>query len=410
MAPMARSDRIPEPLPESLPLLSFGFRPFFLMAAIFSPLAILIWLGIFSGIAAPVSDYPPNLWHGHEMLFGYAVAVLSGFFLTAVPNWTGAPPIRGRKLAGLCIIWLAGRIAIWSVPACPPALAAAIDLLFLPALAVTVLPALRQAPPRNRMFLVILGLLTAANLLFHLEALGIAQTGRAGILLGVDLFALLISIVGGRVTPAFTASALKLRFESRNLAVPEIRSRTLLDRASMLSVALVALCDLAIPNDLLIGLLALAAAALNAWRLAGWQTRHVLYEPLLWAMHLGYAWLVIGLAVKGLAALTGFLPSSIAIHGITIGAIGTMTLAIMSRASLGHTGRKLAAGRTLAVAYLLVSAAALARLFLPLAFPSNYIASMVIASGLWVVAFIVFGAIFVPIFVGPRIDGPSLDR
>ena len=338
------------------------------------------------------------------MLFGYAVAVLSGFFLTAVPNWTGAQPIRGRKLALLCIVWLAGRIAIWSVPACPPALAAAIDLLYLPALAVTVLPALRQAPPRNRMFLVILGLLTAANLLFHLEALRIAHTGSAGILFGVDLFALLISIIGGRVTPAFTANALKLRFESRNLAVPEIRSWALLDRASMLSVALVALCDLAIPNGLLIGLSALAAAALNAWRLAGWQTRHVLYEPLLWAMHLGYAWLIIGLAVKGLAALTGFLPPSIAIHGITIGAIGTMTMAIMSRASLGHSRRKLAAGRTLGIAYSLVSVAALARLFLPLAIPSNYIVSVVIAGGLWVVAFVMFAAIFIPVLTGPRID------
>ncbi len=338
------------------------------------------------------------------MLFGYAVAVLSGFFLTAVPNWTGAQPIRGRKLAALCVLWLAGRIAIWSVPPCPPALAAAIDLLFLPALAIAILPALRQAPPRNRMFLVILGLLTAANLLFHLDALGIAHTGSAGVLLGVDLFALLISIIGGRVTPAFTANALKLRFEAKNLPVPEIHSRTLLDRASMLSVALVALCDLAVPNDLVLGLLSLAAAALNGWRLAGWQTRHVLYEPLLWAMHLGYAWLVIGLAVKGWAALTGFLPSSIAIHGITIGAIGTMTLAVMSRASLGHTGRKLAAGRTLAVAYGLVSAAALARLFLPSTFPSNCIVSVVIAGGLWVVAFVAFATIFVPILTGPRID------
>lgn len=397
--PIAASPRM------SAVIFSYGFRPFFLMAAIFSPLAILVWLGVYSGTTTPVSIYPPSFWHAHEMIFGFAGAVMTGFFLTAVPNWTGAAPVRGPALVVLAALWLAGRVAIWATPLVPPILAAAVDLSFFPALAVVILPSLLSGARKNMIFLVILALLVTANLLFHLEAIGAAQTASLGLNFAVDLFALLITIIGGRVTPAFTANALRAKAQAQGVKVLEPSGHMLLNEAAILSVAAVAICDLVVPGYSWVGAVAIFAAVVNAVRLAGWRTRHTFGEPLLWVLHLGYTWLVIGLAVKGVARLTDFLPPTVALHGITIGAIGTMTLAMMSRASLGHTGRALIAGRALAVAYLFVSLAAIVRLFTSLALPENYMMSVVIAGALWIAGFVIFALRFVPILTAPRADG-----
>jgi len=389
-------------------LFSYGFRPFFLMAGVFSPLAVLVWLGVFSGAIAPVSGYPPSFWHAHEMLFGYAGAVMTGFFLTAVPNWTGAPPLRGPPLAGLALLWLAGRVAIWLVPAVPEPVAAGVDLSFFAVLGLMLAPSLAKASRKNLVFLAVLALLVAANLLFHLEALGLAHTASLGLNLGVDLFALLIAVIGGRVTPAFTANALSAQARACGEQPRLPAHRPWLGEAAIVSVAAVAICDLAAPGSAWVGWIALAAAGINAARMAGWRTRATLGQPLLWALHLGYLWLVLGLAAKGAGALAGIWPATVALHGITIGAIGTMTLAMMSRASLGHTGRALAAGRGLTAAYGLVSAAALARLAMPLVLPGDYLASVVIAGALWIAAFLIFAATFVPILTAPRADtGPG---
>lgn len=388
--------------PASL-IFSYGFRTFFLLAAIFSPLAIAAWLGVYSGTIAPISGYPPNLWHAHEMVFGYTAAVMTGFLLTAVPNWTGAPPLRGRPLAVLALLWLAGRVAISSMPAVPPAVAAAIDASFFIVLGLILVPSLTQGSRKNLIFLAVLALLVIANLLFHLEALGLADTASLGLNLGVDLFALLIAIIGGRVTPAFTGSALRAKAEGAS--PPAIKNYLWLGEVAILSVAILAVCEFLAPGQAWVGWIALAAAAINAVRMAGWKTGHTLYQPLLWALHLGYGWLIAGLAVKGIAALTGVLPATVALHGITIGAIGTMTLAMMSRASLGHTGRALAAGRALAGAYGLVSLAAIVRLAMPMLFPAYYPASVIVAGVLWIAAFAIFAILFVPILIGPRTDG-----
>ncbi len=352
-------------------ILSYGFRTFFLLAAIFSPLVILVWIGVYAGAIAPVSAYPPSFWHAHEMLFGYAAAVMTGFFLTAVPNWTGAAPVRGRPLAVLALLWVAGRVAISAMPAVPPAVAAAVDVSFFIVLGLILVPSLTQGSRKNLIFLVVLAFLVVANLLFHLEAMGLAATASLGLNLGVDLFALLITIIGGRVTPAFTGNALRGKAETEGAAPPAIRSYLWLNEAAILSVAILAVGDFVAPSATWVGWLALAAAGINAVRMAGWQTRHTFFEPLLWVLHLGYAWLIVGVAVKGVAALTGVLPATVALHGITIGAIGTMTLAMMSRASLGHTGRALAAGRALAGAYFLVSLAAILRLAMPSVLPER---------------------------------------
>jgi uncharacterized protein involved in response to NO len=385
-------------------LFALGFRPFFLLAGLFSPIAILVWIAIFSGWISPFLPYPPSLWHAHEMLFGFTAAAICGFFLTAVPNWTGAPPVSGRPLAALALLWLAGRIAVWSSPWVTPWAAALIDLSFLPALLAAVLPSLLRGSRKNMLFVVIIAFLFLGNLLFHLEAVGMADTAARGLNFTVDLVALLITVVGGRVTPAFTQSALSQRAQAEGGEAPALVSRLWLNEAAILSVALMALSDLFAQGSAAVGWLALVAALLGAWRLAGWQGLRTLHEPLLWVLHLGYAWVVVGLAVKGVSTLTGILPATMALHGITIGGIGTMTLGVMSRASLGHTGRPLHAVGSLALAYLLISAAAVVRLAGPLAAPGHYLTSVILSGALWIAAFAIFATLFVPILTSPRID------
>ncbi len=387
-------------------LFAYGFRPFFLMAGLFSALAMVVWLGLYAGAFAFVSSYPPQLWHAHEMLFGFTACVIAGFLLTAAPNWTGARPLAGRPLAGLAALWLAGRIAVWAVPAVPLWLAAVLDIAFLPALILALVPTLRKGSAKNFVFPAILALLTVANLLFHLEALGIGDMGSLGLTVAVDGIALFIAIIGGRVTPTFTANALSAQaLAHRREGEIEIVSKPWLNKAAIASVVLLIAADLVAPGSLVAGLVALAAAALNALRLAGWKTVRVVRWPMLWVLHLGYGWLVLGLAVKGLGDLTGALAPVAALHGITIGAIGTMTLAMMSRASLGHTGRPLEVGPAMAAAYLLPSLAALVRLLTPIVAPGAYAASITVSGLLWTLAFAIFAGLFSPILVRPRIDG-----
>lgn len=379
-----------------------GFRPFFSAAGLYGLLAMLAWLALFDGWLAPDLPLAPSAWHGHEMLYGYAAAAFAGFLLTATPNWGGTPPLAGARLAGLFVLWLLGRALFWLSPVVPAALVAAVDLAFLPALLLVVVPSLLRAPSkRNRVFLVVFALLVAGNVFVHLDALGLPGPGASyGLRLALDVFALLIAMIGGRIVPSFTANWLAQRGRGE-----EPRRSERLDRLALLSLALMIAADLALPQSAASGAAAFVAALVNLLRLSGWRGPATRSEPLLWALHLGYLWLVLGLALKGLGDLGAGLPGNLSIHALTIGAIGTMTMAVMSRAALGHTGRALRAPAGLAAAYLLVSAAALVRIALPLAAPSLYGAS-VAASGLaWAAAFAVFSAFVVPICLAPRADG-----
>jgi uncharacterized protein involved in response to NO len=380
------------------PLLAYGFRPFFLLAAIFAALAVPLWLAAYMGALALSSSLPASLWHGHEMLFGYGAAVLAGFLLTAAPSWSGRPPVQGGGLAVLALIWLAGRMAS-SAGGRFPALAAALDLAFLPALAIAITPALQAAPRRNLIFLPVLGALLLADLSVHLDALDVLP-GLGGIALraALDLFALLIALIGGRVVPAFTGNALAARGRAER-----VRTFSLRDRLAIGSLVLLLLADLA-DFSRVAGVVALAAALLNAWRLHGWQGSRTLREPILWVLHLGYLWLAIGLAWKGMVDLTGVLPPTDALHGLAIGAVGTMTLAIMSRATLGHTGRPLHAPGAVVASYLLVTAAAIARLAAPLA-PAQSLLLLGFSGALWSLAFAAFAIRLGPALLQPRADG-----
>jgi uncharacterized protein involved in response to NO len=383
-----------------LALFAYGFRPFFLLASLYAALAVPTWLLLMTGAIALPTNLSAMQWHGHEMVFGFALAGITGFYLTAVPSWTGAPPVRGGRLMILVALWLAARAAMWCSGALPASVVALAELALLPVLAAFVLPALIAArQPRNLIFLVIPAALELAILLVHLEPLGGADdTGWTGLQLGIDLAALLITVIGGRIVPTFTANALRTRGEPVLPATAPI-----LDRLAILSVVAVLIADL-IDRAALIGLTALAATVLNAARLGGWRTRRVLDTPLLWVLHLGYGWLVVGFGLKALYALTDLVPASAALHAMTVGAIGTMMLAVMTRATLGHTGRALVASRPTVAAYVLITIAALLRI--AGAFTPDLYLILVETSGLlWSLAFGLFLWVYAPILVSPRIDG-----
>ncbi|MCC2665500.1 MAG: NnrS family protein, partial [Geminicoccaceae bacterium] len=296
------------------------------------------------------------------------------------------------------VIWLAGRLASAGGGAIP-GIAAAIDLAFLPALAVAIAPALQAAPRRNFLFLPVLGVLVLANLAVQLDALDMLPgAGPTALRAALDLLALLIALVGGRIVPAFTASALAAQGEAAG-----VRPFSTRDQLAIGALVTLLLADL-VGVTPVAGVIALAAAALNGWRLLGWAGSRSLRQPILWVLHLGYAWLAIGLAWKGLVDLTGFVPPADALHGLAIGAVGTMTLAVMSRATLGHTGRPLHAPRLIVASYLLVSAAAIARLAAALA-PALALPLLVLSGACWSLAFLAFATRLGPALLRPRADG-----
>jgi uncharacterized protein involved in response to NO len=380
-------------------LFAYGFRPFFLVAGLYGALAVPLWLGAYTGWVHLEPALPPALWHGHEMLFGYGTAVLAGFLLTATPSWSGIAPVRGAALAGLLSLWLAGRLGL-ALGEQAAGLAAAIDLAFLPALMVAISPALQSAARHNLVFLPLLAGLTLANLATHLDAIGLIDgIGSPALLAALDLFVLMIGLIGGRIVPAFTANALM----ALGQPVP-VRRPVLLDRLAIASLVAVLLADLS-GMALVAGMAALLAALLNGLRMAGWATARILRQPIVWVLHLGYAWLVAGLAWKGLVTLLAFAPASEGLHGLAVGAIGTMTLAVMSRAALGHTGRPLRASAWIVASYVLVSAAAVARLA-ALLLPAGLYLPALLASGLlWAAAFAIFSGIYAPVLIHPRVDG-----
>ena len=386
--------------PGSAAFLSYGFRPFFLFAGIYAVIGMAAWMAWFGFAYALSTDFPPLLWHAHEMLFGYATATLAGFLLTAAPSWTGAEPVRGVPLALLAGVWAAGRAAVWFSAFLPPVLVAAADLAFPALLFAFMVRTLTGGSARHNVFLVALALLFAANGMVHWERLGLSDdTAAAGHLLAFDVFIVLIALIGGRVVPAFTRGVLA----GKGGADP-LPPRPWLDGLAVFSVLAVLVADQLGPDQPAAGGLALAAAALNGLRLVRWQGWRVLDRPIVWILHLGYAWLVAGLAFKGLAQLSDAVDGATALHVLSVGAIGSMTLGIMTRAGLGHTGRALKVAPAITFAYLLLSAAAVVRVGGPMWMDEFRQAAMVTAGVGWCVAFTVFTWVYWPILTGPRVD------
>jgi uncharacterized protein involved in response to NO len=393
---------IPRYRPHAGPiLLSAGFRPFFLAAAIWAAVGIPISLAVYGGKTSLPSLLPPLIWHVHEMVFGYAAATVAGFLLTAIPNWTGRLPLQGRPLAALLLLWALGRIGIL-LSAMIGAPAAAVADLSFPAvfLGVVAREIVAGRNWRNLPMLGALSLLFAGNLLVHLDAIGIAATADLGNRIGVATLLMLISLVGGRIVPSFTRNWLTKNRPDVDPPHPEGR----LDRAVLGLTALALAAWAVAPDDRVTAWGTIVAGSAIALRMSRWQGHRTTREPILLILHIGYGWLALGLLLLGLDELADLLPTTAALHALTVGAIGTMTLAVMTRASLGHTGRPLVAGSGTQAIYVLVTLAALLRVTSPLA-GAQMMLPLWAAGASWSAAFGVFAILYGRVLTQPRATG-----
>ena len=392
------SSETPESIPDPrIALFNLGFRPFFLLAGITACLLVPLWIYAYTEGHLQFGDYSTVVWHGHEMVFGYAVAVIAGFLLTAVRNWTGIQTPDGRALAGLVTLWLTGRIVPFLSGTLPPWMIAVADLAFLPVLAVTLsVPLLRSRQQHNLVFLFVLAALTMANLMVHLEVLGLTQaTATSGIHFAVYLIVLLIAILGGRVIPFFT---------ERGIAGAATRRWKTVEYLSFGGLIVLMALDLMEAAPMVVIVIGILASIGHAIRLYGWYQKTVWSIPLLWVLHLGYAWLVAGFILKALSA-AGLVNPMLAIHAFTTGGIGTLTLGMMARVALGHTGRTLRVGSVMTWSFVFANLAGISRVFLPIPFPGIYSDWVVLAGVFWTVAFMIFVISYAGMLIQPRVDG-----
>ncbi|MBP0597778.1 NnrS family protein [Herbaspirillum sp. LeCh32-8] len=381
-------------------LLTLAFRPFFLLGSLWAAVSIILWMGMLHGGLILPSRFDPLSWHIHEMLFGWILAAVAGFLLTAIPNWTGRPPVRGAMLGALAVVWLLGRIVGAVSLYLPWWLAAAVDVAF-PAMVCTL--AWREivgaGNRRNLPMPIPVALLGVASLLMHLQQagvdLGIPIADGLGWRLAMAAVSILIAVIGARIIPAFTRNWLT----AKRIQAQPTGSRAL-DIAATATLHGGLLAWAMLPQVRAIGLLLLAAAALNLWRTLRWAGRATLGEPLLAILHLGYLWLVAGAALLGLSQLGMAWLQVAAIHALTAGAMGTMVLGVMTRVSLGHTGRPLAADRMTTGIYIAVSAAALCRIGAAL-LPAPLLLSA--SAACWTLAFLMFVARYGAVLLQPRL-------
>ena len=380
-----------------LALFSLGFRPFFLLSGILAIILMATWIPAFSGGRTFVTYYGQIGWHSHEMIFGYAGGVIAGFLLTAVRNWTERPTATGASLAALVALWILGRILPFFSQTIAGWLISVVDMAFLPAVTVSIgVPLVQHGEKRNLLFLPLMVGLFAANLLVHLELLWFAPgIARQGIFLGLYLIVLLIVIMGGRVIPFFT---------ERALPGVVIKRRQVIEWLAPLSVIAFMLVELFFADSHLSGALAGLAAIVNGVRLVSWYSHRYWQVPLLWVLHLGYGWIVVGFLLKA-AASFGLIAAQFTIHAFTVGGIGVLTVGMMARVSLGHTARPLKVGSSMIVAFALLNLAAVLRGLLPSLLPLWFPQLVILSGVLWIAAFLVFVILYAPILTRPRIDG-----
>jgi len=359
-------------------LLALGFRPFYLLAGAYAALGVPLWAAQYAGWLPGANAS----LHAHEMLFGFAFAVISGFLLTAVRAWTGRATPSGAPLAFIALLWVAGRALApvsWQA-------AAVADAAFALAVAWGIgKPLVASGNRRNWFFIALVLALGAAGLLF-------AAAPRAGLVLGLDLVLFVIAVMAGRIVPAFTNNA---------IAGAGARRNRVLEYAALGSVLLITGLD---ALQLPVAGVALVAAVLHAARLALWSPWTTRRTPILWILHLSYAWVVVHLALRGLGELA-YVPPLLATHALTVGAIGGLTLGMMTRTARGHTARPLKVGLWEIAAYVFVQVAALVRVFVPVAIPDAYVASVVVSAVLWCAAFGIFTVVYYPILTCARLDG-----
>jgi len=375
-----------------LALFSCGFRPFFLFGALYAGLAVLAWLPVFTGKLTLASAFAPRDWHVHEMLYGYVPAVVTGFLLTAIPNWTGRLPLQGTPLIVLLLVWVAGRVAVTFSGVIGWLPAAAIDGGFLVLVAAAAAREIIAGGNWSNLKVVsLIGLLALGNVCFHLEA-HFSGTADYGIRVGLAAVVMLISLVGGRIVPSFTRNWLARENPGR-LPVPFGRFDAIVIVASALALVL----WIVIPQTFIAGVALLIAGILQTARLARWAGDRTTRERLVLILHFGYAFIPLGFVLIGLATLD-LVPAAAGIHAWAGGAVGTMTLAVMTRASLGHTGHALVASRITQAIYLAVLLATLSRIGAAIE-PEHSLPLLAAAAALWAMAFLGFGVAYGPILV-----------
>lgn len=380
-----------------------GFRPFFLFAGIQALVALPLWLAVYVGGVDLHLPFAAPVWHGHEMVFGFAGAAVGGFLLTAVPNWTNTHHVSGKPLMVLFALWLAGRVAFTLSGVLPAALVALSELSYLPVLALLLAkPLISAGKARNVVFLPILALLLLADVIVLAGALWGVGDPMRGNYLGMALLLVMIAIVGGRIIPSFTQNW--LRMQGRPVEVKPIG--WIEKGGAQGSVLLAGILTALAPSSVAAGVVLLAAAVIHLLRLAGWHGLKTLSNPILWVLHLGYLWLVVGLALLGAASFIDALPVSAAVHALTAGCIGTMVLGVMSRAALGHSGRPLEVSKATVAAYVLLSLGTVLRVVAPL-LPDAQMGLTHAGGTLWALAWLLFVVVYFPIVTRPRADGRS---
>ena len=377
------------------PVLGYGFRLFFILGALYSIISLLIWGGFYAGLATPpLFMVDPVSWHAHEMVYGYTMAIVAGFLLTAVANWTDSTPVRGFHLLGLGLLWLAGRIVMNFDLGFPAVVVLIFEGAFILALALSLsIPLLKTWDKRNFIFLVLLSVLFACDMLF------LITKERTSLYVAVIIIVTMISLIGGRIIPAFTVDALEERGEEAH-ETPQGK----LDVLAILSLVLIILALVfAKQKETVLAGTAFISAIIHALRLRRYHTQRILDDPMVWILHVGYSWVILGLFLLCISALS-FIPFSVALHAFTAGAIGSMTLGMMCRVTLGHTGRSKVATSLTKLSFYLMQCAIFIRVFGLLIAPDYSIEWIISSSALWVLSFALYIWVYSPMLWKPDLD------
>ena len=383
----------PTHAPAAFALWNLGFRPFYFLASVFAALSVALWTCEYSGYL-PAGYLRNPVWHGHEMLFGYTLAVVTGFLFTAVRNWTGQPTPTGALLAGYAALWVAGRALVLT----PYALAAAlVNAAFPLAVAVGIgIPLVRSGNRRNYFFIALLVVLSLATLAVHLSFLGILRWPQlVSMQVGLDVVLFIMAVMGGRVIPMFT-----------NNGIPGARAtrHPLVEKLALGGILALFAADLLQASSTVVAVLTFAVAAAHAARFYLWQPWRTWPNALVWILHAAYGWIVVYLVLRALATL-GVIAEPLAVHALTIGAIGGLTIGMMTRTARGHTGRPLTADGFEVMCYVLVQLAAVIRVFGGMLLPGVYLTTVIASAICWSSAFALYALRYWPVLARARIDG-----
>ncbi len=379
------------------PILQNSFRPFFIVAGIWATLAVPFWILNYFGLLIVADNFDILLWHQHEMLYGFIAAAITGFILTAIPNWTGRLPIKNKPLGFLVFLWIIGRIGFLTIAIIGAKVVALMDLPFLIVLVLVILREIVSGKNwRNLPVIILISLFTLGNILVHLQLLDVIESAELGIRLSIFVLSILLALIGGRIVPNFTRNWL-----SQNQVNRFPSGAGIFDKVCLVSLVVFVIAQIITPYHQLTSLLALLAGLLQGIRLIRWKVWLTLSEPLIWILHVGYMWLSVALVLIGLAGLTDFVPYTSSYHALTIGAFSTMILGVMTRVSLGHTGRTLKATFGTTTIYVFITIASVLRVSESFLNDSrNLILSF---SGIfWTLSFALFVFIYFPILTQPR--------